>query len=603
MIQSGGIYSLVPIKPNTSEISGDVILITDWVKYRNYQCSMSRTLLISASEEQVRVYKILLGCFQHCVSLVSVGKKVKEIYTEGVEYIKSHDPLLVDCLSNTFGNGVGCKEDEKELEINGENETILEEGAIIELRIGLEGMTDQSFQYSMLLADTILITSKEKSREILTGVVSKAVKDTCYGIHDYIKTKVEKVDKSTNKKVDYYDSDEKWLRTSTRSIKLTESEIKRQEHQKVLKKQKLEHLRNTSLQTPIACTNLYFDNIKQHLIIQTHTKLLELHIDTINNTEYIYKDLIKIKEGVIINVPNIESAYVLGKIISKHNEVNDKEVTVLDNVFIKVADKKVNGQLKAFSNKLQFIKAKEIIIDVSYKSVKYIFYQNGKNLLTPFLHLHFRYPIAVCSKLTFDIQFFFKMKAHDQILLEKLNKFIADIELLAKLKCEISQQDKEFIGIINKTNNLLTPTSNCLVGLAKYPFFIVALTNIELMYFEILSKRSFNIIIVLKDYVSCIRIDCVSSNNMKTIKEWIDSIDIVYLETEESFVWEKFIKVLGNEPERIFFDEADKGSEFAPNNNGESEYMENSMDFSLSKKRAKSYKVKPRKVIKFDLYD
>ena len=107
LIQSGGIYSLVPIKSNTSEISADVILISHWIKYRNYLCTASRTLLIDASEEQKKTYKTLLGCFQQCMGQMAVGTPINQVYQKGVEYIRENDVALLQFLPKSFGTGVG----------------------------------------------------------------------------------------------------------------------------------------------------------------------------------------------------------------------------------------------------------------------------------------------------------------------------------------------------------------------------------------------------------------------------------------------------------------------------------------------------------------
>eukprot|EP01022_Parablepharisma_sp_SALTPOND_P018823 TRINITY_DN312_c0_g1_i1.p1 TRINITY_DN312_c0_g1~~TRINITY_DN312_c0_g1_i1.p1 ORF type:complete len:810 (+),score=135.55 TRINITY_DN312_c0_g1_i1:6325-8754(+) len=321
LVQSGGIYSIVPIKPNTSEISADVVLISNWIKYRNYQCSASRTLLIDASDEQKKTYKTLLGCFQQCTSLLTAGIPIKDVYNKGIQYIKDNDPSLLQYLSKSFGCGVGCKEEEKSLEITADNNTVIMPGMVFELRVGLEGISDKKMQYAILLADTIMIGGEGKPREILTGAISKAFKDISYSMTAEVeeppakpmeeKKKISSdVVRAGTEALNQSWGNERRLRTKDKPQNL-EREAKRKQHQKELLSQKMEELQErlssnkvetakkvselrnltdiSSYDSPAQIpseaksSGIYIDSKKETLLVPIGGRMIPFHVSTIKN--------------------------------------------------------------------------------------------------------------------------------------------------------------------------------------------------------------------------------------------------------------------------------------------------------------------------------
>jgi nucleosome binding factor SPN SPT16 subunit len=320
LVQSGGIYSLVPTKANTKNISADIITITNWIKYRNYHCAASRTLLIDATEDQKKAYKALLGCFQYCTSQLSAGKRIKDIYNEGVKYVQEHDSEFVQYLPKSFGWGTGCLENEKLLEINAENEATIVPGSVFELNIGIEGMSNSKMNYSMILADTLLIGAEGKTREILTGAVSKAFKDVSYSMapeeNDQAKRKEEektKIDSSVvraGKALNDVWSNERQLRTKSKPQDLAKEAV-RKEHQKKLAEEKMlemeERLSSNKIGTSQKVNelrkltdvssydspsqfpsdtkfgNVYIDSKRESLLVPIGTRIIPFHVSTIKN--------------------------------------------------------------------------------------------------------------------------------------------------------------------------------------------------------------------------------------------------------------------------------------------------------------------------------
>ena len=325
LVQSGGNYSITPVKPDAKDISADVVLLSHWVKYRNYQCTASRTLLIDATEDQKKAYRTLLACFQHCTSLLSAGTPIKDVYNKGVQYIKENDPNLVQFIPKNFGAGVGCKDEEISLQINGENNVVIAPGMVFDLRIGLEGMTNKKMKYAMLLSDTILISGEGKPREILTGAISKAFKDISYSMAaegEPAPTPTPKLAAEEKKKIssevvkagaealNQYYGNERRLRNKDKPQSV-EKEGKRKQHQRELLDKKMSELKERfssnkiqtskklnelrsltdlcSYESPKQIpsdakpTTIYIDTKKETLLVPMGGRMIPFHISTIKN--------------------------------------------------------------------------------------------------------------------------------------------------------------------------------------------------------------------------------------------------------------------------------------------------------------------------------
>ncbi len=316
LVQSGGIYSLLPAEPDTREISADVILISHSIKYRNYLAAASRTLLIDASEPQKKTYKSLLGCFQQCVSQMTVGTPLSQVYAKGLDYIKTNDEGLLKYMPKNFGCGVGCKENERPLEISAENTTPIAPGMVFELRIGLEGLQDPKMKYSMLLSDTVLISGDNKPREILTGAISKAFKDVSYSMSEEDNKNAEVEKKKVDPRKAGVDavsnmwSTERRLRTKDKPQNLEKEKKRKQRQAELLEQKKAEfkerfsankiqsskkesELRNLTdlcaydspaqLPSDARTSSIYVDKKRESLLVPIGGRLVPFHVTTIKN--------------------------------------------------------------------------------------------------------------------------------------------------------------------------------------------------------------------------------------------------------------------------------------------------------------------------------
>jgi len=667
LVQSGGIYSLTPIKANTNNVSADIIIISNWIKYRNYHCAASRTLLIDATEDQKKAYKALFGCFQYCISQLSAGKRIKDIYNEGVKYVEEHDPEFVQYLPKSFGWGTGCLENEKLLEINGENEATIIPGSVFELNIGLEGMKNSKMKYSILLADTLLIGAEGKTREILTGAVSKAFKDVSYSMteeqEDPAKKKEEektRIDPSIVKAgqgLNSVWSNERQLRTKSKPQDLAKEATRRKDQKRLAKEkmsemqerlssnkigtsQKVNELRKltdiSSYDSPSQFPpetkfgNVYIDSKRESLLVPIGNRIIPFHVSTIKNvskTDEAGGSFLRVNfhvpgDAAAFNTPlgfpepkgenfaflkeitirmhdpkTVANAHKIIKELIKRLKVRDQEKKekeglvaqkglilltgkkpVLGNISLRpnITGKKTTGVLEGHKNGLKFTSGKSEKVEVIYENIKHAFYQPCENELIVLIHFHLKNPIMIGNKKTKDVQFYSEVGlAADDLNMRRRNlqdmdemeqesqerqfrarlnndfkRFSDEIEKLSKIEFDIPYRELGFYGVPIKSNVLLLPTLNCLVNLTEVPFFVVSLSDIEIVHFERVnfSLRNFDMVLIFKDLTNFVRIGCIPSESLEGIKDWLNQVEIIYSEGVVNLKWANLLAKIRDDP-------------------------------------------------------
>lgn len=668
LVQSGGMYSLAPAKGNGNNISADVIMISNWIKYRNYHCSAIRTLLIDASEDQKKSYKALYGCFQYCISQLSAGKRIKDIYNEGVKYIQEHDPELVPRLPKNFGWGTGCLESEKLLEINGENEATIVPGSVFELNIGIEGMSNGKMNYSMQLADTLLIGAEGKTREILTGAISKAFKDVSYsmaeeqeeesGRKEEEKSKIDpSVLRAGTKALDNVWSNERRLRTKDKPQDLAKEAV-RKEHQKKLTEEKMLEIEDRLSSNKIGTSqkvnelrkltdvsaydspaqippeakfgNVFIDSKRESLLVPIGGRVIPFHVSTIKNvskTDEVGGSFLRVNfhvpgDGAAFNTPlgfpepkgdnfaflkeitirmhdpkTIGSAHKIIKELIKRLKVRDQEKKekeglvvqkslillsgkrpILNNVSLRpnIAGKKTSGILEGHRNGVRFTSGKSERVEVIYENIEHAFYQPCENELIVLIHFHLKNPIMIGNKKTKDVQFYsevglaaddlnmrrrnlqdideMEQESQERQLRARLNnefkRFSDEVEKLANVEFDIPYRGLGFYGVPVKTNVLLLPTLNCLINLTEVPFFVVSLSDIEVVHFERVnfSLRNFDMVFIFKDLTTYVRIGCIPAESLEGIKDWLNEVNLIYSEGVVNLNWTNLLAKIRDDP-------------------------------------------------------
>lgn len=78
----------------------------------------------------------------------------------------------------------------------------------------------------------------------------------------------------------------------------------------------------------------------------------------------------------------------------------------------------------------------------------------------------------------------------------------------------------------------IRPTKNCLIGISDFPFFVIDLNDIEIVYFERVSlqTKNFDMAIVFKDFHTFKRINSIPRESIDLIKQYLNEIGIIFAE-------------------------------------------------------------------------
>eukprot|EP01133_Synstelium_polycarpum_P015861 gene15861-18847_t len=232
------------------------------------------------------------------------------------------------------------------------------------------------------------------------------------------------------------------------------------------------------------------------------------------------------------------------------------------------------GNLEAHENGLRFnptgIKDKAPI-DILYKNIKHALFQQAEQESIVLVHFHLHDALMIGKKKTKDVQFYSEIsemsqsldvtsrsmndeleeEARERDIKRKLNaeyqNFVKRVEEIVPggLEFDIPYRDLAFYGVPHLVTVLLQPSVQCLVNLLEMPFYVLSLDEVEIACFERVSRslRSFDLVFVFKDYTRIPnRIDAIPREYFETIKDWLDSCNIKFYNSERNLVWKKIME-------------------------------------------------------------
>ncbi len=207
-------------------------------------------------------------------------------------------------------------------------------------------------------------------------------------------------------------------------------------------------------------------------------------------------------------------------ILMRGRKIQLNDVVVRPNI----TSKRTNGVLEAHQNGFRFVSNKSESIEIIYKNIKHAFYQPCENELIVLLHFHLKNPIMIGKKKSYDVQFCreagiqsddldMRRRANDyeeyenelreyhnkEKINEEFHKFTIQVEELKTLTFDTPFRELIFNGVPHKSNVQLIPTVHCLVSLIELPFFVVTLSEIELIYFERVSVSDLVLLVLFQE--------------------------------------------------------------------------------------------------------
>lgn len=266
-------------------------------------------------------------------------------------------------------------------------------------------------------------------------------------------------------------------------------------------------------------------------------------------------------------------------------------------------------------------------IDVLFSNIKHLFFQPCDNEMTVIVHLHLKTPIMVGKKKTKDIQFYREaLENHveetggrrrktnygdeDEIAQEReerrrrqqandeFQNFAEKIaEAYKGLEVEIPFRDLGFNGVPSRQTVLLQPTTECLVYLSEPPYTIVTLSEVEIAYLErvMFGLKNFDLVFIFKDHsLPPVHITAIPMLNLEAVKDWLDSVDVLFAESTVNYNWTNIMKTVVEDPVGFYemggwsylqpdadneddSDEEEQSSEYEPDDS-EEEYEDSDED-------------------------
>jgi nucleosome binding factor SPN SPT16 subunit len=275
------------------------------------------------------------------------------------------------------------------------------------------------------------------------------------------------------------------------------------------------------------------------------------------------------------------------------------------------------GILEAHSNGFYY-RGKNGHIEILYANVRNAFFQEADKEVIVVVHFHLKNEIMVGKKKTRDVQFFVevmesavrlndKRRRHfdqdeleeEQKEREKRNrtnksflKFTKEVEDRYGLQFDIPYRTLAFSGAPRSAAVTLLPTVNCIIDVIDWPPFVLNLPDVQIAYFERvnLQLRNFDLVFVYKNFQAepsltnkptkdmWMRISAIETEDLNSIKKYLDEQEIKYYEGRMSLNWNNVLKNIRSDLE-AFYD--DGGWQFLASDGDDGEVGGGSDDDSL----------------------
>ncbi|KAJ2794007.1 FACT complex subunit spt16, partial [Coemansia helicoidea] len=284
--------------------------------------------------------------------------------------------------------------------------------------------------------------------------------------------------------------------------------------------------------------------------------------------------------------------------------------------------KRFPAALEIHSNGLRYMAAGRgggAAVDILFNNVRHMFFQPCDKELLVLVHFHLKNPVMLGKKKTQDIQFYreasdasfdetgnrrrrVRYGDEDEIEAEQeelrrrrqLNK---EFEEFANRVVEASSHEVEldkpfrniaFTGVPSRANVLLQPTVECLVHLSDTPFFVLTVADVELVHLERVQfgLKNFDIVFVFRDFKRApVHVNTVPMKQLDDIKEWLDSVNLVFTEGPVNLNWTQIMKTVNKDP-ADFYREGGWGFLAQDSDAEDDESEEEESEFSMSEDEA-----------------
>jgi nucleosome binding factor SPN SPT16 subunit len=253
------------------------------------------------------------------------------------------------------------------------------------------------------------------------------------------------------------------------------------------------------------------------------------------------------------------------------------------------------GVLEAHANGFYY-RGKNGHIEILYANVRNAFFQEADKEVIVCVHFHLKNEIMVGKKKTKDVQFFVEVmesavrlndkrrRNFDQDELEeeqrerdkrnKTNKtflkFTKEVEDRYGLQFDIPYRTLAFTGAPRSAAVTLLPTVNCIIDVIDWPPFVLNLQDVQVAHFERVNLnhtlRNFDLVFVYKNFQAdpgnpskptkdmWMRISAIETEDLNSIKKYLDEQEIKYYEGPMSLNWNNVLKSIRSDFEAFYED-------------------------------------------------
>ncbi|KAI5286998.1 FACT complex subunit spt16 [Ascosphaera aggregata] len=273
-------------------------------------------------------------------------------------------------------------------------------------------------------------------------------------------------------------------------------------------------------------------------------------------------------------------------------EVRHKRPLKLDDVFLRppLDGKRVPGVVEIHQNGLRYVSPlRGEHVDVLFSNVKHLFFQPCSHEMIVIIHVHLKTPIMIGKRKTKDVQFYreatemqfdetgnrrrkhrygdeeeFEAEQEERRRRAALDKeFKAFAEKISDagrdegVDVDIPFREIGFMGVPNRSNVLIQPTTDAIVQLTEPPFLVITLSEIEVAHLERVQfgLKNFDLVFVFKDFHrSPVHINTIPVESLDAVKDWLDSVDIAFSEGPLNLNWGAIMKTVTSDPHGFFQD-------------------------------------------------
>ncbi|KAM0679317.1 FACT complex subunit spt16 [Binucleata daphniae] len=338
-------------------------------------------------------------------------------------------------------------------------------------------------------------------------------------------------------------------------------------------------------------------------VSKTEDGVLRINFNASNDDflkSILYKNKQDLVDDYFTKITELKKEFNLKKEFVTNKSDDDKLITtgrkfILPEVFVKTDVKARKGKansLEMHENGFRYNYENQNI-EILFSNIKHMFFCEGTIEHRVLIHFNLYQPVYIPKK-SYNIQFYKESgtntvqdtsKIKDEyyeaaIEKEEENKrreinnefslFVDKIESHSKLRVQLPTKAGAFYGVPHKGSVYIQPTSECIVNLIEAPFFVLTLSEVEIVCFErvMYGVKTCDMTFIFKNKETPVcTVQSIDALQLHKVKEFLDDKNICFVELRVNIQWSNFIKVILQDP--VHFYNSGGWNELQPSNDAE----------------------------------